>query len=243
MSLKKPANLLPGLLVAVVVAVSLAVPAWSATLEQARMAVRTRDFAKAFRLSLELAKRGDAEAQYTVATLYRAGLGTAKDEGRAVTWFRRAAKQGNADAQYCLGVMYLRGAGVKRNREEGLRWLSKAAVQGNAMAASKLEAELGTARAGGGAGKLPRLAGRRAAGRGEGLGAAARNRPPGGGGAQHPGRRGRRRSDPPAPPSRGRPGPSASSPARRTGAARAGPSGPARASPRGPASSSEDRSP
>ncbi len=76
------------------------------------------------------AKIGDAEAQYQLASLYRAGRGVARDDAQAFWWMRQAANTGLAKAQYALGQMYLAGHGVTSNRPDAEAWLRRAAATG-----------------------------------------------------------------------------------------------------------------
>ncbi len=63
------------------------------------VALERGDYATAFKLSLPLAERGGAEAQYNLGFMYEHGLGVSRDEAEAVTWYRKAAEQGHAAAQ------------------------------------------------------------------------------------------------------------------------------------------------
>lgn len=94
----------------------------------------------------QLAKQGDAFAQYRLGKYY------AKQKGRqtpeSVSWYkkastglRRLAEAGNGQAMYVLGVMYAYGRGVTRNTEEARHWLSQA-VRHNVTAAQPVLAGL-----------------------------------------------------------------------------------------------------
>lgn len=54
----------------------------------------------------QLAKEGDAEAQYKVGTLYCCGERPHYDNAEALKWFCKAAKQGQRDALFAIGYMY-----------------------------------------------------------------------------------------------------------------------------------------
>ena len=41
--------------------------------------------------------------------------GVARDDARAVEWYRKSAEQGSALAEYSLGLMYANGRGVARD--------------------------------------------------------------------------------------------------------------------------------
>jgi len=116
---------------------SFSIPAF-ADLDRAFEAVHQNDYKKAYKLFLEAAKAGDAEAQDNVAILIREGKGTAKNLTEALSWFRKAAENGLADAQYQLGNMYEFGLGVAQSYEEAAKWYGKSAEQGHASAQTNL---------------------------------------------------------------------------------------------------------
>lgn len=78
--------------------------------------------------------------------MYANGHGVAKDEARAVTWYRSAAEQGDASAQNNLGVMYANGLGVAQDDRQAAEWYGKAAGQGHAMAQFNLGGMYGSGR-------------------------------------------------------------------------------------------------
>ena len=90
----------------------------NATLDDAKLAIRTQDFAKAASILKPLAKKGDKQAQYQLAVLYRNGQGAKKDPDKAFLWMKRSANQGYKRAQYSLGTLYEAGVGVKVNADK-----------------------------------------------------------------------------------------------------------------------------
>jgi formylglycine-generating enzyme required for sulfatase activity len=68
-----------------------------------------------FKILLNLAKQGHADAQYSLGVMYAKGKGATQDYNEAVKWFSKAEKQGNADAQFLLGVMHEDGLGVAQD--------------------------------------------------------------------------------------------------------------------------------
>ena len=74
--------------------------------EEARYAIRNKDFKQAATLLEMLASNGHKDAQYQLAALYRGGQGVAQDHGKAASWYKMAAEQGHVKAQYNLGVLY-----------------------------------------------------------------------------------------------------------------------------------------
>ena len=83
---------------------------------------------------LQVAKQGDARAQYNVAWMYANGKGTSQDFQEAANWYEKSADQGYVDAQYNLANLYLRGSGVTQNDYLAFSWFIKAAEQGDAAA-------------------------------------------------------------------------------------------------------------
>lgn len=63
------------------------------------------DYVLAYDILFTLAKRGDPQAQYTLAYMYYYGQGVAKNEDTARGWMRKAAVSGNQRAKYALELM------------------------------------------------------------------------------------------------------------------------------------------
>ena len=80
------------------------------------------------------AERGEAAAQLDLGHRYWNGKGVAKDDRKAVAWYREAAKRGNAEAQHQLGNCYSSGRGVGKDERQAVSWYRKAAEQGYADA-------------------------------------------------------------------------------------------------------------
>ncbi len=78
---------------------------------------------------LDLAEKGQVEAQLELGTMYLEGRGVQQSYPEALKWFRKAADKGNAAAQFHLGVMYAKGLGVPRDYDEAVNWLTLAARQ------------------------------------------------------------------------------------------------------------------
>lgn len=77
------------------------------------------------------AERGDMEAQFELAEMYKAGRGVPRDAAAAATWYDKAAAQGYMPAQFELGCMYLNGLGLARDEAKAREWLGRAAKQGH----------------------------------------------------------------------------------------------------------------
>ena len=80
------------------------------------------------------AERGEASAQFIVATRYLDGEGVTQDVTRAAHWYQKAALAGLAPAQYRLATLFERGRGVPKDTATALIWYERAATQGNVKA-------------------------------------------------------------------------------------------------------------
>ncbi len=126
------------LLILVLVLASEAGASLPAAIDQA---ARVRDYHRVYQLLGPLAKAGDAEAQYRLAGLYRAGRGVSRNPMLAAEWLKRAANQGYARAQHGLGSMYLNGWGVAVDLARARYWFEAAAAQGIPFDPTKLKSE------------------------------------------------------------------------------------------------------
>ena len=122
------------LLGALAIAAALGASAAAGPLEDANDAYREKAYAKAAELWRPLAENGDAEAQYSLGTLYAEGKGVEQNDATAFLWFQRAANQGVAAAQYNVGASYATGAGIAKSDVDAARWFRRAADQGMAFA-------------------------------------------------------------------------------------------------------------
>jgi len=86
-------------------------------MDAAKAAARVRDFARMAELLEPLAKDGNSEAQYQLASLLRSGKGVPRDYEQAIKWLNRTAAQDNLNAQYTLGIMYENGWGVEKHKQ------------------------------------------------------------------------------------------------------------------------------
>lgn len=90
---------------------------------------------------LELAEKGDAEAQFRLGEFYE-DMMLGKNDQAAYAWYLKAAMQDHAKAQYALGRIYEEGKnGISPDRKEALKWYRKAASHRH-MDAMKKVAEL-----------------------------------------------------------------------------------------------------
>lgn len=81
-------------------------PATALDIEEGKEAAWRGDYAAALAVFRPLAEQGNAEAQYSLAGLYRDGRGVARDDQAAVRWYRRAAEGGSWWAALDLGLFY-----------------------------------------------------------------------------------------------------------------------------------------
>ena len=122
----------------------LATPAWSdhdPALREIEKLIRLRDYSEAVTRLATLAHKGNTEAQYRLAGLYRTGKGVNRDLVEAQELYRRAALAGSPDAQFSLALLIEKLDG---SRSEARRWYRKSAAQGDRRAAQKLEQYEGT---------------------------------------------------------------------------------------------------
>jgi len=84
-----------------------------------------------FEKTLELAEKGDADAQLTLAEMYKEGENIEKDLKSAHKWYLKSANQGNRVAEFWLGFAYKYGIdGAKQDYKEAAKWFKKGADQG-----------------------------------------------------------------------------------------------------------------
>jgi TPR repeat protein len=92
------------------------------------------DFVKAFQEFSALAETGNPLAQSSLGVLYDNGQGVAKDDNKAIFWYRKSADQGNQFGEFNLGTMYFSGNGVEKDMVEACKWWSLSTRQGNGSA-------------------------------------------------------------------------------------------------------------
>lgn len=88
--------------------------------------------------TLQLAKQGDPEAQFSLGLLYDTGGRDEQNPEQAVYWFKKAAHAGVAGACLYLGMKYEFGAGISQDRKKAYHWYEQAALQGWPQAAFML---------------------------------------------------------------------------------------------------------
>ncbi len=83
---------------------------------------------------MEMAKSGDADAQYNLGSVYETGFGVKADILEAVDWYKKAADQDHQLAQLKLGILYVLGDGVRQSVIKGTNWIHSASENGNKFA-------------------------------------------------------------------------------------------------------------
>ena len=84
------------------------------------------------------AVKGDATAEFEIATRFADGRGVPQNLAEAAVWFERAASKELAPAQFRLGGLYEKGMGVRKNIDTARRLYLAAAEAGNAKAMHNL---------------------------------------------------------------------------------------------------------
>ena len=102
--------------------------------EKANLAFNRGDYKTSYNLIRPLAKKGFAQAQYSLGIMYEKGKGVDLNLKKAKKWFQLAAQQGISKAQYKLGLIYRNGQGGEKNYSKAIKWWELAANRGNANA-------------------------------------------------------------------------------------------------------------
>ena len=90
-------------------------------------------------LFIRAAKKGLADAQELLATMYFFGWGLYPNDKKAAEWFEKAAEQGKIYAQSKIAQFYAEGNGVAKNIQKAIEWYKKAAEQGDEDARAALK--------------------------------------------------------------------------------------------------------
>jgi TPR repeat protein len=83
----------------------------------------------------ELAKEGNAEAQFELAQSYCEIL---NNKSEAFKWFKMSANSNNSEAQMCLGCCYQKGYGVEIDLNKALEWYLASAKSDNVRAMTSI---------------------------------------------------------------------------------------------------------
>jgi len=96
--------------------------------------IKKEDFYEAANVCKTLAKKGEKNAQFALATLYYQGNGLMSDMGQALKWMRMSAQQNHNKAQYNFGIMLANGQGSNADLVEAYAWLKIASENGYSAA-------------------------------------------------------------------------------------------------------------
>lgn len=103
------------------------------------MSIQSKDETQALELFVQAAELGHAEAAERAGTAYEHGLGTTRDDRKALLFYRQAAEAGRPLAQNNYGAFIGAGrGGVAENDEEAVVWFQRAAAQGQGWAQANL---------------------------------------------------------------------------------------------------------
>lgn len=101
--------------------------------------------AQRFAGTLEQAETGDVDAQVSVATAYRHGLGVEKNLSEAMRWYEAAAEQSSPEAMYELGTILHQSYPPEDTSEDAraaaaqsVEWFNRSARSGFAPAQGTL---------------------------------------------------------------------------------------------------------
>jgi|GEM_PF-645920 len=92
------------------------------------------DEKKSFEWHFKAAECGNSTSQYQVATMYRDGTGTEKDNDASEKWFKRSTYSGLANFISLLADTYSRGMHIAKDDDAASKWYSLSADSGNANA-------------------------------------------------------------------------------------------------------------
>ncbi|MBK8159629.1 MAG: trypsin-like peptidase domain-containing protein [Rhodospirillaceae bacterium] len=96
------------------------------------------DAAKVASACLDAANGGSVSAFYLAGLVLEQGIGTAKDPGKAESWYRKAAAKGQPQTQSLAQFATGRIAEAQGKHDIALGWYSRAALKNNAAAADAL---------------------------------------------------------------------------------------------------------
>jgi putative methionine-R-sulfoxide reductase with GAF domain len=91
----------------------------------------TKPVATRFSELEQLARSGDAAAQFSLGARYATGDQLPQDYAEAVKWFSKSAEQGHVVAQAALGACYWAGRGVSQDYVKSYMWSSLAKLGGD----------------------------------------------------------------------------------------------------------------
>ncbi len=98
--------------------------------EQANKAYDDKDYAKAQRLYIECADKGNADAMCRLGQMLMEGKGSPVDDVTAAVWLERALSAGNVSSSYYLGELLWEGRGTPKNQKRAMGLWNQCALLG-----------------------------------------------------------------------------------------------------------------
>jgi TPR repeat protein len=93
-----------------------------------------QNYEKAAKIIEGAARRGNAEAMYNMAMLYRNGKGVPRNKAWELAWLRKASEYKIPDADYYLALAYRDGDGVPKSKTKALEYFEKAQIKKHVLA-------------------------------------------------------------------------------------------------------------
>jgi len=90
----------------------------------ARTAYIAKDFDKAARLFMELAREGDHRGQSMIGYMYEQGLGVQQNLSESLIWHQTAAQLGNGFSAHQVALAHVSGQGVQRDPVKANMWFT-----------------------------------------------------------------------------------------------------------------------
>src|SRR3990167_1589244 len=103
----------------------------SQQLPEADIALKNKDYQKAFSIYEHFAEGNVPVAEYQLAYLYQNGLGVDKKPELAVAWYMKASSQGLPEAQFAMATLYYYGVGVEQGLSMAVTLYNQAASKNN----------------------------------------------------------------------------------------------------------------
>ena len=102
---------------------------------------REEAIAQAIKYYERSANQGNADAQYSLYTIFYEGIYVQKNYEESFKWGMMAAKQGHAGAEHGVAEAYQYGNGVNIDHKEAVKWYEKAVNQGVTETLTELESD------------------------------------------------------------------------------------------------------
>ncbi|MBS6373697.1 MAG: SEL1-like repeat protein [Erysipelotrichaceae bacterium] len=94
-------------------------------LSSAEACMKLKEYHAAFDEYRDAARAGDMNAQFQLAQMYRKGIGTDKNSGKALIWLERAYASNHPKAAEELSMMYFYGEGIPADKQMAFTWLER----------------------------------------------------------------------------------------------------------------------